>query len=105
MPAQDDLANPAAGASAMTGSESPSWWESRSSGELQAIVHRGVQGGDMFFAAVGEMERRARNADSARSAQEKQASEAAELRRRKISLTLLAVALTALAVMRILDFF
>jgi hypothetical protein len=105
MTAQDDLAYPAAGAPAMTSLESPNWWESRSSGELQAIVHRGVQGGEMFFAAVGEMERRARDAESARSVEKRRAFEAAELKRRKISLTLLAVALTALAVMRILDFF
>ena len=38
---------------------SPAWWQARSSDELQAIVHRGIQAGDAFVAAAKEMERRA----------------------------------------------
>ena len=44
-------------------------WQERSQEELRAIVRRGVQGGDMFFAASHEMERRAREADAARDAE------------------------------------
>jgi len=38
---------------------SPAWWQARSSDELQAMVHRGIQAGDAFVAAAKEMERRA----------------------------------------------
>lgn len=44
-------------------------WQDRSSDELQAIVRRGAQAGDLFFAASCEMERRAREAEAARDAE------------------------------------
>jgi|KBSSwiStaDraftv2_1062776.scaffolds.fasta_scaffold09805_7 hypothetical protein len=44
-------------------------WQDRSQEELSAIVRRGVLGGDMFFAASHEMERRAKEAEAARDAE------------------------------------
>ena len=37
---------------------SPSWWEGRSSDELRLVIDRGLQGGDLFDAAIREMQRR-----------------------------------------------
>jgi len=44
-------------------------WQDRSQEELSAIVRRGAQAGDLFFAASHEMERRAREAEAARDAE------------------------------------
>ena len=44
-------------------------WEDRTADELQAIVRRGVQAGDMFFGASAEMERRSKETEAARDAQ------------------------------------
>jgi hypothetical protein len=69
MAMQDELAC-ADTALTADGPASPAWWRSRSSDELNAIFHRGIQGGDMFIAAAREMERRARDAEAARDAAE-----------------------------------
>jgi len=45
-------------------------WQDRSHEELSSIIRRGVQGGDPFFAASLEMERRAKEEDAARDAQQ-----------------------------------
>ena len=66
----EELAHAGTGAPAIEGPFSPDWWQSRSSDELQAIVHRGVQGGEVFFAAAAEMERRAREANAVVRAEE-----------------------------------
>lgn len=69
MTVQEGLTQPA-GAAAVETPGSPAWWQGRSSDELQAIVHRGVQAGEMFFAAAAEMERRAREIEAARDAEQ-----------------------------------
>ena len=58
-----------AGAPAAETPGSPDWWQGRSSDELRAIVHRGVHGGELFFGAAAEMERRAREIEAARDVQ------------------------------------
>ncbi len=67
------LADTGAGAPILERPNSPDWWQSRSSDELRAIVQRGVQGGELFFAAAAEMERRARQTEAARDAQQEEA--------------------------------
>ena len=60
MTAQEGLVvEPTFGAPTAEMLNSPAWWQARSSDELQAIVHRGIQAGDAFVAAAKEMERRA----------------------------------------------
>lgn len=102
MAVQDELAHPAAEAPIVETPLSPDWWQSRSSDELQAIVYRGEKAGDMFLAAASEMERRARDSEAARRAEQVQASETAG-RRKKIALTvLLALALAAAVLVRVM---
>ena len=99
MAMQDELAHPATNAPAIEPTGSQAWWQSRSSDELQAIIHRGVQGGEIFFPAATEMERRVRDAEAARSAQE---SREIKVARRKPWLLLLAVLLATLAAAAVL---
>lgn len=76
----------------------PVWWQSRSSEELQRLIQRGLQGGDMFFSAVAEMERRAKQAEAERSAQQEQAEKALQRRRKTILLAILMAMLLAAGV-------
>ena len=68
MTVQEGLTQSAGGPAVETQGSSD-WWQGRSSDELQAIVQRGVQGGDIFFRAAAEMERRAREIEAGRDAQ------------------------------------
>lgn len=79
-----------------------SWWQSRSPDELQAIVQRGAKAGDLFFAAIMETERRAKDVEATRSSREEAAARAAERGRRKLMLGVLVIALAAIVLMRIL---
>ena len=67
MTVQEELAHPDTAGSV---AGAPDWWHSRSCDELQAILRRGIQGGENFFAAAAEMERRARESEAARDAQQ-----------------------------------
>jgi hypothetical protein len=81
---------------------SPAWWRTRSSDELNAIFHRGIQAGDLFIAAATEMERRAREAEAARDAE--QAVTVKVARRRPVMLlgALVFASLAAAAVLLLL---
>ena len=70
MVVQDELAHAGPAAPAIEEPFSAAWWQNRSSDELRAIVHRGVQGGETFFAAATELERRAREANETLRAEE-----------------------------------
>jgi len=70
MVVQDELAHAGPAAPAIEEPFSPAWWQNRSSDELRAIVQRGVRGGETFFAAAAELERRARESDAALRAEE-----------------------------------
>ena len=76
--------------------------KSRSCDELRDIVSHGVAGGELFFAASSEIERRAKAADDANHAKEA----ATEFRRREIiwSLAALIGALAILALARVFGF-
>jgi hypothetical protein len=65
MTVQEGLADTGADAPALETPNSPDWWQSRSTDELQAIIQRGIQGGETFLAAATEMERRARVTNAA----------------------------------------
>jgi hypothetical protein len=82
--------------------DSLNWWQSRSPDELQAIVQRGAKAGDLFFAAIMETERRARDVEAARSSQEEATAREAEQGRRKLMLSVLVLALAAIVLMRVL---
>jgi hypothetical protein len=72
MTVQEELTHPAS--QLVVGpAVSTDWWQGRSADELQAIVHLGAKAGDPFFAAVAEMERRARDTEAARDAQQVEA--------------------------------
>ena len=45
-------------------------WESQSCDELRAIASRGVHGGELYFAAVKELERRAHDTETALEARQ-----------------------------------
>jgi hypothetical protein len=70
MTVQDELAH--AGAPAAADASDPSaicrTW---SLDELHTITNRGVHGGDLYFAAAAELERRAKECDAAVHAEEK----------------------------------
>jgi len=90
---QDELAHAGAGGPAIDGLDS---WQTRSSEELSAIASRGIHGGDLYFAAVAELERRARISEKAASAQQ---AEAAAKRRQTIILLLVLFAAVDAAIM------
>jgi len=99
---QDELAH--AGAAAPT-SETPEAlisWESQSCDELKAIASRGAHGGELYFAAIKELERRAHDTETAIEAQHE---EVAAWRRGQIWwLAVLIGALAVTAVARVLVF-
>ena len=67
----DELAHAEPAPPAVREPFSPAWWQDQPSDELRAILHRGVQGGEAFFAAAAELERRAKEANAAvRAAEE-----------------------------------
>ena len=99
---QDTLAH--AGAVAPT-SETPEAlisWESQSCDDLRAIASRGPHCGELYFAAVKELERRAHDTETAIEVQHEQV---AAWRRGQIwSLAVLIAALAVTAVARVLVF-
>jgi hypothetical protein len=62
MTVQEELVRAAA---APTSAAPPSalWWQSQSCEELRAIASRGIHGGDLYFAAMAELERRAHDCE------------------------------------------
>jgi hypothetical protein len=102
MTMQDKLAHAAAGAPQVDRPFSPEWWQSRSSDELQAIVHRGIKGGDAFFAAAAEMERRAKEANAATDVQQVAAIKTSRRLGWELKLLFALLALAALAALILL---
>jgi hypothetical protein len=62
MTVQDELVRAGSQTSANDASDAP-FWQDRSCEELRAIASRGVHGGDLYFAAVAELERRAHDCE------------------------------------------
>ena len=79
--------------------EEPGPWQSRSCEELRAIAGRGVHGGEAYFAAIQELERRAHNTEVAI---EHQLVETASLRRYRLWWS--AVLIAAIAVVAVARF-
>jgi hypothetical protein len=77
-------------------------WDSRSSEELRAIAGRGIHGGDLYFAAVAELERRAKVSEE--TADAKRAESAASRRQIIIWLAALFAAVDAVVILRFLGF-
>ena len=79
MTATEFAASPQSATLDLTVQEAASGWESRSSDELRKAIAGGLQGGDAFYGAARELERRAaamtevaeRDADAERAAQRK----------------------------------
>ena len=98
---QDELAH--AGASApVNAPDTDSSWQTCSSEELSAIAGRGVHGGDLYFAAVAELERRAKVSEATASA--KRAEAVAWRRQTIILLLVLFAAVDAALILRYFDF-
>jgi len=70
MTVREGLADTGAEGPVLETPSSADWWHSRSTDELQAIIQRGIQGGETFLAAATEMERRARETNAALRAEE-----------------------------------
>ena len=95
----DELAHAAAGAPAISDTIS---WETRSSEELRALAGRGIHGGDLYFAAVAELERRAKVSEEAADAE--RAESVARRRQIIIWLAALFAAVDAVVALRFLGF-
>ena len=67
---QDTLADASVAAPAGDAPETPISLESRTCDELRAIASRGVHGGDLYFAAAKELERRAHDTEVAIEAEQ-----------------------------------
>jgi hypothetical protein len=99
---QEKLADASAAAPAGGASETLTSWQSRSCDELRAIASRGIQAGDLFVAAVKELERRAHDSEAAIEAERA----VAVARRREIILlaTILFAALAVAGFARLLGY-
>ena len=62
---QEKFADASAAAAASEAPETLISWESQSCDELRAIASRGAHGGELYFAAVKELERRAHDTEIA----------------------------------------
>jgi hypothetical protein len=102
MTVQDELAHAGAGAPVSNAPDTNSSWQTCSSEELSAIASRGVHGGDLYFAAVAELERRARISEATASAG--RAEVAARRRQTIILLLVLFAAVDAALILRFFGF-
>jgi hypothetical protein len=99
---QDNLADASAAVPASGAPETLISWESQSCDELKAIASRGSHAGELYFAAVKELERRAHDTETAIEAQQE---EVAAWRLGQIWwLAVLIAALAVAAVARLLVF-
>ena len=99
---QDELAHAAAGAPVSNAADTNSSCQTCSSEELSAIAGRGVHGGVMYFAAVAELERRAKLSEATASA--KRAEAVAWRRQTIILLLVLFAAVDAALILRFFGF-
>jgi len=99
---QDELAHAAAGAPVSNPPGTNSSWQTCSSEELSAIAGRGVHGGDIYFAAVAELERRAKLSEATATA--KRAEAVAWRRQTIILLLVLFAAVDAALILRFFGF-
>ena len=84
MMVQEQLAYPGPGLPGVEAPGSPGWWQSRSLAELDEFIDRGIAGGEMFYAACAEVERREKALEADRRARAVEA--ARKFRRQKIAL-------------------
>jgi CHASE3 domain sensor protein len=84
MTAQEQFAYPGAGTEIAEPTGSAGWWQSRSLEQLEEYVDRGIAGGEMFYGACAEIERREKNAEAELRA--RAADAARRFRRQKIAL-------------------
>ena len=96
---QEKLAEASAAAPAGEAPETLISWESQSCDELRAIASRGVHGGELYFGAVKELERRAHDTETALEVQKATADE--WRRERTWWLALLIGALSTAAIARV----
>lgn len=96
---QDELAHAGAPAPASEAPETLLWCQSQSCEELRAIAGRGAHGGELYFAAVKELERRAHDTETALEVQKETAAE--RQRERIWWVALLIGALSAMAIGRV----
>ena len=98
----EELAHAGAGAPVSNAPDAASSWDARSLEELHTIAGRGIHGGDLYFAAVAELERRARVSEEAADTQ--QAESAARRRQTIILLAVLFAAVDAAVILRLLGY-
>jgi len=99
---QEELAHAAPGTTATAAPETLISWQAQSCDELRAIASRGAHGGDLYFAAIKELERRAH--DSEVAIEHQQAETAARWQHQIWWWAVLVAAVTAAAVARFLAF-
>jgi len=63
MTVQEELVHAGAASAASGPSDTLIHWQDQSCDELRAIASRGVHGGDLYFAAMAELERRAHDCE------------------------------------------
>ncbi len=102
MTVQEELVHAGAAATATEPPDALIQWQDRSCEELRAIASRGVHGGDLYFAAVAELERRAHDTEVA--IEHEQAESAARWQGQIWLWAVLIAAVAAAAVARILIF-
>ena len=77
-------------------------WQSQSCDELRAIAGRGLHGGDLYFGAIKELERRAHDSEAALDAQH--GADVARRREIVLIMTILFAAIAAGGIARLLGY-
>ena len=99
---QEKLADASAATPAGEAPETLISWQSQSCDELRAIASRGIHGGDLYFAAAAELERRAH--DSEVAIEHQQAETAARWQQQIWWWAVLIAAIAAAVAARLLGF-
>jgi hypothetical protein len=99
---QEKLAEPSAAVPVVEALETLISWESQSCDELRAIASRGPHCGELYFAAIKELERRAHDTETAIAVQENEI--AAERRGQIWWLAVLIAAISTATIARVLGF-
>ena len=99
---QEKLADAGAAVPASEAPDTLISWESQSCDELRAIASRGAHGGEFYFAAVKELERRAHDSEVALEAQ--QTTAVARGREMILTVAILFAAIVAAGIARLLGY-